>query len=150
MRFSVIFLQALVAGALAAPMGSMMKRQEVSSSNGAAVSSGSSAVSNPNINNGNQIDSSLIVGGPAAGAGEVEAQDPGSAGDKVFADVMGASFTEINTNSANKDNIVANAHITTINGNEGETINGEASNIGDSQRIAGLVRRAAERKRDVV
>ncbi|KAJ2868742.1 hypothetical protein FB639_004826, partial [Coemansia asiatica] len=143
---------ALIAGtALAAPMSTMMRRQEMFNSSGASVSGGSSAVSNPNINNGEQIDSSLIVGGQAAGAGlEAQAPEDAAAGGNVFANVMGTSFTEVNSNSANKDNIVVNAHLTTINGDEGETINGQANNIGDSQRVAALVRRDILRKRDVV
>ncbi|KAJ2596421.1 hypothetical protein GGF39_003453 [Coemansia sp. RSA 1721] len=118
----------------------------MSNASGASVSSGSAAVSSPNVNNAEQIDSSLIVGGggqPGGAGAELEA--PQDAGGNVFADVMGSSFTQINSNSANKDNIVTNAHLTTINGDQGETTNGEANNIGDSQHVAGFVRR-----RDVV
>ncbi|KAJ2720517.1 hypothetical protein GGI07_004562 [Coemansia sp. Benny D115] len=133
MRFSLIVAQVFAATALAAP--ALIKRQEFEVESGDSVSGGPAAVSNPNVNNGQQIDSSLITSG--------------SDGANNFANVFGSSFTKVNSNSANKDNIVINPSTTTINGNSGATANGAHNNIGDSQNVIpgvfGLFR-----KRDVV
>ncbi|KAJ2726274.1 hypothetical protein GGI07_000751 [Coemansia sp. Benny D115] len=98
---------------------------------------------NPNINNGFQIDSSVIVGG--GGIDGSEAPEPAAQGGSNFANVVGASFTEVNSNSANKDNIVINASTTTVNGDSGDTTNGVGNNIGDTQHTSGGLAR-----RDVV
>ncbi|KAJ2237662.1 hypothetical protein H4R99_000931 [Coemansia sp. RSA 1722] len=119
MRFLLLAVQAFAISALAAP--TVFKRQEISNDGGDSVSGGPAAVSNPNVNNGHQVDSSLI------------ASD--SDGANTFANVFGSSFTKVNSNSANKDNIVINPSITTVNGNSGQTANGVGNNIGDSQDI---------------
>ncbi|KAJ1643573.1 hypothetical protein J3B02_004498 [Coemansia erecta] len=119
MRFLLLAVQTFVISALAAP--TVFKRQEIANEGGDSVSGGPAAVSNPNVNNGQQIDSSLITSG--------------SDGENTFANVFGSSFTKVNSNSANKDNIVINPSITTVNGNSGETANGVGNNIGDSQQV---------------
>ncbi|KAJ2785944.1 hypothetical protein GGI15_001754 [Coemansia interrupta] len=148
MRFTLVaaIVQVFAVAALAAPTAMQFRRQELANSSEPSVSSGSSAISNPTINNGQQIDSSLIIGGNPLGE-DGGAASPGSqgAGD-VFANVVGGSFTDINSNSANKDNIVANSHTTTFNGDSGETVNGDLNNIGDSQQVAAFRRRFVDRR----
>ncbi|KAJ1722786.1 hypothetical protein LPJ53_002842 [Coemansia erecta] len=126
----------------------MFRRQEIANSSGPSVASGSSAISNPTINNGQQIDSSLIIGNPLGEDGGVASPESQGGGD-VFANVVGGSFTEVNSNSANKDNIVANSHTTTFNGDSGETVNGDLNNIGDSQQVVTFRRRLMDRRDNV-
>ncbi|KAJ2380714.1 hypothetical protein GGI05_006218, partial [Coemansia sp. RSA 2603] len=135
MRFTLIavIVQVFAVATLAAPTVKQFRRQEVANSSGPSVASGSSAISNPTINNGQQIDSSLIIGNPLGEDGGVASPESQGGGD-IFANVVGGSFTDINSNSANKDNIVANSHTTTFNGASGETVNGDLNNIGDSQQ----------------
>ncbi|KAJ1862191.1 hypothetical protein LPJ73_000826 [Coemansia sp. RSA 2703] len=124
MRFVLLIAQAFALSALAAPTS--FKRQQISNEEGSSVSGGPSAVSNPVVNNGEMVDSSLITSG-----------DDGA---NNFANVFGSSFTKINSNSANKDNIVINPSTTTFNGNSGQTANGNGNNIGDTQNVVpGLV-----------
>ncbi|KAJ2342921.1 hypothetical protein GGF43_005817, partial [Coemansia sp. RSA 2618] len=84
--------------------------QEIEAEAGDSISGGSAAINNPNVNNGFQVDSSLITNN---GAGQ---------GDFIN-NAFGNSITHINTNSANKDNIVINPTTVTSNGNNGLTAN---------------------------
>ncbi|KAJ2163202.1 hypothetical protein GGF46_000132 [Coemansia sp. RSA 552] len=105
--------------------------QEIGFSGGADVVDGPNAISNPNINNGWQADSSLFAGGNGAAA----------AGPDVFNNVFGSSFTNVNSNAAAKDNIVNNPSFTHVKGNDGWSANGDANALGPVQN---------EFKRDVV
>ncbi|KAJ1725491.1 hypothetical protein LPJ53_000306 [Coemansia erecta] len=108
--------------------------QEIGFSGGASVSSGSSAVSNPNVNNGWQSDSSLFSSGESGGV-------------NTFNNVAGSSFTNVNANAAFKDNILNNPSITGVKGNDGWTANGDANNLGPVQNLfggAGVFRRGGD------
>ncbi|KAJ2714317.1 hypothetical protein H4R19_001792 [Coemansia spiralis] len=102
--------------------------QEIGFSGGGSVSSGSNAISNPNINTGVQFDSSLIVG---------------HGSNDLFNNVVGSSFTNINSNTAIKANPVNNPSRTSVSGNDGWTANGDANALGpvvsdfDFQKRAG-------------
>ncbi|KAJ2667909.1 hypothetical protein IWW42_005607 [Coemansia sp. RSA 1085] len=122
MKLSLIFAQALVATVLAYPVTFKRDAQEIEAEAGDSISGGPAALSNPNINNGKQIDSSLIAsGGPDAG--------------DLVNNAFGNSFININTNSANKDNLVINPTTITSNGNSGMTANGNQNGLGNTQDI---------------
>ncbi|KAJ2713510.1 hypothetical protein H4R19_002213 [Coemansia spiralis] len=127
MRLSLIVIQALAMSALAAP--ALLRRQDIAAASGDSVSGGPAAVSNPNVNNGEQTDSSLIVSGGA------------SDGDFIN-NAFGNSITHVNSNQANKGNLVINPSFTTSDGNSGATANGNQNHLGDSQDMyPGLWRR---------
>ncbi|KAJ2379644.1 hypothetical protein GGI05_006569, partial [Coemansia sp. RSA 2603] len=108
--------------------------QEIGFSGGSSISSGSSAVSNPNVNNGWQSDSSLFNSGESGGV-------------NTFNNVAGSSFTNVNANAAFKDNILNNPSITGVKGNDGWTANGDANNLGPVQNLfggAGVFRRGGD------
>ncbi|KAJ2803013.1 hypothetical protein H4R20_003060 [Coemansia guatemalensis] len=121
MRISLIVAQALAATALAAPTVFRRTPQEIEAEGGDAFSNGSAAISSPNINNGEQVDSSLITG--KSGAGD------------IINNPVGNSVTNVNTNSANKGNIVINPSVVTSNGNNGLNANGDENALGASQDI---------------
>ncbi|KAJ2077747.1 hypothetical protein H4R24_004934 [Coemansia sp. RSA 988] len=130
MRLSLIIAQALVATALASPIVFKRESQEIEAEGGDAVSGGPAAISSPNINNGEQIDSSLITG--KSGAGD------------IINNPVGNSVTNVNTNSSNKGNIVINPSVITSNGNSGLTANGDDNAMGASQEVGpGKFRRRA-------
>ncbi|KAJ2328477.1 hypothetical protein IWW51_001182 [Coemansia sp. RSA 2702] len=106
--------------------------QEVGFTGGADVVSGSNAISNPNVNNGWQSDSSLF------------ASD--GAGASTFNNVVGSSFTGINSNTAIKDNLANNPSFTGVKGNDGWTANGDANALGPVQNQfgAGFFRRSGD------
>ncbi|KAJ2800892.1 hypothetical protein H4R20_003888 [Coemansia guatemalensis] len=122
-----------VAGALFAVFG-LVASQEVGFSGGANVVDGPNAISNPNVNNGWQADSSLFAGSGSNSNG----------GSSVFNDVFGSSFTNINSNTAIKDNIVNNPSVDFVSGNSGWTANGDRNQLGPVQNDF------AHRRRDVV
>ncbi|KAJ2615183.1 hypothetical protein H4S08_001366 [Coemansia sp. RSA 1365] len=99
--------------------------QEVGFSDGPSIVSGSNAVSNPNVNNGWQSDSSLFASGGQGGSSD------------VFNNVFGSSFTNVNSNSAIKDNIVNNPSAAFVKGNDGWTANGDANALGPVQNSFG-------------
>ncbi|KAI8326464.1 hypothetical protein GQ54DRAFT_267736, partial [Martensiomyces pterosporus] len=96
--------------------------QEIGFSGGSNAVTGSNAISNPNVNNGWQSDSSLF----ASGSGE-----SGS----LFNNVVGSSFSTVNSNSAVKDNIINNPTQSHVQGNEGWTANGDSNNLGPVQNL---------------
>ncbi|KAJ2540304.1 hypothetical protein EV175_006249 [Coemansia sp. RSA 1933] len=123
MRFSLLATQCIAATAvLAAPSFVARSNEEIEAEGGDSFSNGPAAVSNPNINNGFQVDSSLI-------------DDGSTSGGDVFANNFGMSVTNIKSNSANKDNIVINPTTVNSNGNSGKTANGQGNNIGDSETV---------------
>ncbi|KAJ2157897.1 hypothetical protein GGF46_004183 [Coemansia sp. RSA 552] len=126
MRLSLYLAPALAACAVAVPL---TKRQEIEAETGDSVSGGPAAISSPNVNNGNQVDSSLVTGG-------------GEAGDFIN-NAFGNSITHVNSNTANKGNIVINPSTVTSGGNEGLTANGDQNSLGDSQNIFPFVKRDA-------
>ncbi|KAJ2608222.1 hypothetical protein H4S08_004527 [Coemansia sp. RSA 1365] len=122
MRFSLIIAQALIATAMAAPTVFRRDAQEIEAEGGDSNSGGPAAISNPLINNGQQIDSSLVTGGSSAG--------------DLINNAFGNAVTHINSNSANKDNIVINPSVVTSNGNNGLTANGDENALGAAQNVA--------------
>ncbi|KAJ2777636.1 hypothetical protein H4R18_005047 [Coemansia javaensis] len=127
MRLSLIVAQALAATALAAP--ALVRRQAIEAEAGDSVSGGPSAISNPTINNGDMIDSSLITNG-SEGEGD------------LVNNAFGNSITHINSNQANKDNLVINPTFVSSGGNSGSTANGNQNHLGDSQDVyPGFIRR---------
>ncbi|KAJ1943635.1 hypothetical protein FBU59_002850 [Linderina macrospora] len=107
---------ALAALAIAAP--AVNKRQQVGSSLGDAIDTGSNAISSPNVNQGTQIEDSII--------------DNGFDGGNTFAGNIGSTFTKVTSNSVNKGNIVVNPSTVHTAGNTGETTNGVGNQIGDN------------------
>ncbi|KAJ2858151.1 hypothetical protein J3B02_000491 [Coemansia erecta] len=91
--------------------------QQVGSEEGPSVSSGPSAVSNPNVNNGWQSQNSLF--------------NSGSDGGNVFENLSGNSFSKSIGNTAVNDNNFINPSQTRVSGNTGSTTNGEGNHIGD-------------------
>ncbi|KAJ2812342.1 hypothetical protein H4S07_001464 [Coemansia furcata] len=98
--------------------------QEIGFSGAPSISSGSNAISNPNINNGWQSDSSLFSSG-------------GSGTPNTFSNVAGSSFTNVNSNAAFKDNLVNNPSSTFVKGNDGWTANGNQNAMGPVQNLFG-------------
>ncbi|KAJ1663736.1 hypothetical protein IW140_004662 [Coemansia sp. RSA 1813] len=123
MRLSVLLAQCAAATTvLAAPSLLVRSNEEIEAEGGDSLSNGPAAVSNPNINNGFQVDSSLV-------------DDGSKDGGDIFANNFGTSFTNVKSNSANKDNIVINPTTVNSNGNAGKTANGQGNNIGDSETV---------------
>ncbi|KAJ1725488.1 hypothetical protein LPJ53_000303 [Coemansia erecta] len=127
-------LAAIVLSATAAVVVS----QEIGFADGPSFANGPNAISNPNINNGWQADSSLFASGD------------GSAGVNTFNDVVGTTFTNINTNTAFKDNIVNNPSKTVVSGDEGWTANGDSNKLGPVENVFGSSAGFARRSGDVV
>ncbi|KAI9501851.1 hypothetical protein GGI25_000265 [Coemansia spiralis] len=100
--------------------------QEIGFSGGDNLSTGTNAISNPNVNNGWQADSSLFAGAPVSGSGVT-----------TFNDVVGSSFTNVNSNTAIKDNLVNNPSATLVKGNDGWTANGDHNSLGPVQNLFG-------------
>ncbi|KAJ2793944.1 hypothetical protein H4R21_005695 [Coemansia helicoidea] len=122
MRLSIIVIQALAASVLAAPAYLKRTGEAIEAAGGDNVSGGPAAVSNPNVNNGDQVDSSLMVNG---GEGD---------GDFIN-NAFGNSITHVNSNQSNKGNLVINPSMTTSDGNSGATANGNQNHLGDSQDV---------------
>ncbi|KAJ2077577.1 hypothetical protein H4R24_005049 [Coemansia sp. RSA 988] len=91
--------------------------QQIGSDQGPNVASGPSAVSNPNVNNGQQLQNSLV--------------SSGSKGGNVFEDLVGNTFIDTTSNVGISDNNFVNPSTTTVSGNSGATTNGEGNHIGD-------------------
>ncbi|KAJ1961216.1 hypothetical protein GGI12_003369, partial [Dipsacomyces acuminosporus] len=99
--------------------------QEVGLTGGANVASGVSGISTPNVNSGWQSKSSLFVdGSSAAPAG-------------LLNNVVGSTFSHVNSNSAVEGNIINNPSKTDVSGNDGWTANGDANNLGPVQNQFG-------------
>ncbi|KAJ2461311.1 hypothetical protein GGF42_000275 [Coemansia sp. RSA 2424] len=111
--------------------------QEVGFSGGSSISSGSNAISNPNVNNGWQADSSLFASG-------------GSGAPSTFNNVAGSSFTSVNSNAAFKDNLINNPSATFVKGNDGWTANGNQNSLGPVQNLFGGAVPVFRRGGDVV
>ncbi|KAJ2448403.1 hypothetical protein EV183_005452 [Coemansia sp. RSA 2336] len=103
--------------------------QEVGFTDGDSVVAGPNAISNPNVNNGWQADSSLFANTGAAGGA--------AGGPQVFNDVVGSSFTHVNSNTAIKDNLVNNPSASFVSGNDGWTANGDRNQLGPVQNDFG-------------
>ncbi|KAJ1949577.1 hypothetical protein EC988_004719 [Linderina pennispora] len=104
----------LAALAIASPVH---RRQQVGSAQGDAIDTGANAISSPNINEGTQVEDSIIDNSSDAGST--------SAGN------FGTSVTKVNSNSVNKGNIVVNPSTTTTSGNTGTTVDGFGNQVGD-------------------
>ncbi|KAJ2803534.1 hypothetical protein H4R20_002855 [Coemansia guatemalensis] len=91
--------------------------QQIGSEQGPDVASGPSAVSNPNVNNGQQFQNSLV--------------SSGSKGGNVFEDLVGNTFIDTTSNVGISDNNFVNPSTTSVSGNTGATTNGEGNHIGD-------------------
>ncbi|KAJ2328985.1 hypothetical protein IWW51_000885, partial [Coemansia sp. RSA 2702] len=114
----------------------LVAAQEIGFTDGDSVVAGPNAISNPNVNNGWQADSSLFDSAGGAGAAP-----------QVFNDVVGSSFTKINSNTAIKDNLVNNPSASFVKGNDGWTANGDRNQLGPVQNEFGAFHR---RSGDVV
>ncbi|KAJ1765963.1 hypothetical protein LPJ54_005285, partial [Coemansia sp. RSA 1824] len=105
---------------------SLAAAQEVGFTDGDSIVAGPNAISNPNVNNGWQADSSLFAGsGSSSGSS--------NSGPQLFNDIVGSSFTKINSNTAFKDNLVNNPSVTFGSGNDGWTANGDRNELGPVQ-----------------
>ncbi|KAJ2389189.1 hypothetical protein GGI23_005888 [Coemansia sp. RSA 2559] len=114
--------------------------QQQGQNQGPNLSEGSNAVSNPNVNNGDQFQGSFV-------------DSSRSGGNVVGPDgKVGSSFNHQASNSAILDSNFVNPSENSLSGNKGDTANGEGNSIGDI--IAGLpafrrraiVRRAIQRR----
>ncbi|KAJ2798756.1 hypothetical protein H4R20_004703 [Coemansia guatemalensis] len=113
--------------------------QQVGSDGGPTVADGPSAVSHPNVNNGQQAQNSLLTGG--------------SKGGNVFSGLKGNTFTDSASNVGISDNNVVNPSQTVVSGNTGPSANGEDNQIGDilaAVRRRELARRGLIGRRDTV
>ncbi|KAJ2002144.1 hypothetical protein GGI04_002549 [Coemansia thaxteri] len=111
--------------------------QEIGFTGAPSISSGTNGVSNPNVNNGWQSDSSLFSSG-------------GSGTPNTFNNVVGSSFTSVNSNTAIKDNILNNPSSTLVRGNDGWTANGNSNALGPAQNFFGGAIPVFRRSGDVV
>ncbi|KAJ1986154.1 hypothetical protein EDC05_006397 [Coemansia umbellata] len=91
--------------------------QEIGFSAGANVASGSSAIDNPNINNGVQVDSSLFASGVTSG-------------NTLFNHISGSHFASVNENLSIQDNLANNPGFASVAGSSGWTANGDANSMG--------------------
>ncbi|KAJ2021876.1 hypothetical protein IWW57_004745 [Coemansia sp. S610] len=91
--------------------------QQVGSEQGPTVSSGETALSHPNVNNGWQAQNSLV--------------NTGSDGSNVFSGLHGNKFSTGFTNGAISDSNFINPSQNQVAGNSGSTANGENNHIGD-------------------
>ncbi|KAJ2077748.1 hypothetical protein H4R24_004935 [Coemansia sp. RSA 988] len=105
---------------------SVVVAQEIGASGDTKVSSGVSAIDNPNVNNGVQADSSLFAGGNGASEGN------------LFNNVVNGHFFNGNFNAAIQDNLANNAGETRISGNSGWTANGDSNALGAVQNDFGV------------
>ncbi|KAJ2850602.1 hypothetical protein IWW36_001783 [Coemansia brasiliensis] len=101
--------------------------QKLDSQAGQTFAGGSSALDNPNINNGKEVTNTLV--------------DGGNKGHNKFHGITGSSFTHDASNFGMSDNNLVNPSQHTTTGNSGPTTNGKGNQIGD--RPAGLNRRDA-------
>ncbi|KAJ1934274.1 hypothetical protein GGF37_006427, partial [Kickxella alabastrina] len=81
--------------------------QEIASTSGPTVSSGSTAISSPNVNNGHQIQNSI--------------SNSGSSGGNTYSGIQGSVFNTGYSNSASVGNNFINPAQTSIQGNIGST-----------------------------
>ncbi|KAJ2161139.1 hypothetical protein GGF46_001729 [Coemansia sp. RSA 552] len=91
--------------------------QQIGSDGGPNVSNGESAVSHPNINNGQQFQNSLV--------------DASDKGGNVFHGLDGNTFNDVTSNTGISDNNMVNPSSSSTSGNQGPTTNGEGNQIGD-------------------
>ncbi|KAJ2308437.1 hypothetical protein IWW52_005890 [Coemansia sp. RSA 2704] len=91
--------------------------QQVGSEQGPNVASGPTAVSNPNVNEGQQFQNSLL--------------STGNEGGNVFEGLKDNTFNSVKTNTGLSDNNFVNPSQTHVSGNQGPTANGEGNHIGD-------------------
>ncbi|KAI9474391.1 hypothetical protein LPJ78_004476 [Coemansia sp. RSA 989] len=108
-------------------VASVAVAQKLGSDAGQTISKGSSALDNPNVNNGEQHTNSLV--------------DGGNKGHNKFHGIDGSSFTSSASNFGMSDNNLVNPSKHTTTGNSGPTTNGKGNHIGDG--LAGLHRRDA-------
>ncbi|KAJ2803535.1 hypothetical protein H4R20_002856 [Coemansia guatemalensis] len=108
--------------------------QQIGSDGGPTVADGPSAVSNPNINNGQQAQNSLVDGSDKGG--------------NVFQGLSGNTFTDSTTNFGLSDSNFINPSKTSVSGNSGATTNGAGNQIGDI--LSGATGFGPFRKRDAV
>ncbi|KAJ1798548.1 hypothetical protein LPJ59_002424 [Coemansia sp. RSA 2399] len=128
MRFVAAFV--LAAAAVSA--------QEIGFAEGSKVAAGSSAIDNPNVNNGVQWDSSLSASGA-------------NAGDTLFNHVSNSQFTNVNENLSIQDNLANNLGFTSVEGNSGWTADGNGNVMGPVQNdMRGMVAPLRKRAGDVV
>ncbi|KAJ2119697.1 hypothetical protein IW147_005661 [Coemansia sp. RSA 720] len=99
--------------------------QQIGSEQGPDVASGPSAVSNPNVNNGQQFQNSLL--------------SSGNEGGNVFEGLTGNTFNSLKSNTGISDNNFVNPSQTHVSGNQGSTTNGEGNHIGDFFDAGGFV-----------
>ncbi|PIA14137.1 hypothetical protein COEREDRAFT_82963 [Coemansia reversa NRRL 1564] len=107
--------------------------QQVGSDQAGTFADGPSAVSHPNVNNGQQAQNSLLTGG--------------SKGGNVFSGLNGNTFADSASNVGISDNNMVNPSQNVVSGNTGPSTNGEGNQIGD---IIAAVRRRALSRRDAV
>ncbi|KAJ2829757.1 hypothetical protein IWW50_000672 [Coemansia erecta] len=114
--------------------------QQVGSSSEGTFSGGENAVSNPNINNGQQFTNALVDGGDKGG--------------NVFHGLKGNQFSDVTSNTGLSDNNFINPSQDNVEGNHGETTNGVGNNIGDFVQglggVGGFHRRDVIRRRDFI
>ncbi|KAJ2814251.1 hypothetical protein H4S07_000050 [Coemansia furcata] len=107
--------------------------QEIGFTGSANVASGTSAINNPNVNNGWQADSSLFASGD-------------SSAPNTFNGVFNSHFTNINSNLAASDNLLNNPSFIRVAGNNGWSANGDHNAMGPVQNNFGgaFVRRGGD------
>ncbi|ORX70434.1 hypothetical protein DL89DRAFT_292124 [Linderina pennispora] len=107
--------------------------QEIGATDGPSIVSGSNAISAPNVNNGWQAEGSFFSGADG-GHGS------------LFNNIVGSSFSTVNSNSLSKGNIINNPSFTSVSGNDGWTANGDSNQLGPVGNFFGhgFVRRSGD------
>ncbi|KAJ2852779.1 hypothetical protein GGI22_005145, partial [Coemansia erecta] len=101
--------------------------QQQDQNQGPNLSDGPSAVSNPNINNGDQFQGSFV--------------DGSTSGRNQISGAVDGSFNHQASNSDIQDSNFVNPSQNSLSGNKGNTANGEGNSIGDIFGVGGFFRR---------
>ncbi|KAJ2485966.1 hypothetical protein IWW37_005775 [Coemansia sp. RSA 2050] len=94
--------------------------QEIGFTGGASIASGTSAINNPNVNNGWQAGASLFASGDSSAPNN-------------FNGILNSHFTSINSNFAASDNLLNNPSLIRVAGNNGWSANGDHNLMGPVQ-----------------
>ncbi|KAJ1767627.1 hypothetical protein IW140_004661 [Coemansia sp. RSA 1813] len=119
-------------------LAAAVSAQEIGFADGPKVAAGASAIDNPNVNNGVQVDSSLVA-------------SPDAAGNTLFNHIAGSHFTNVNENLSVQDNLANNPGFASIEGNSGWTADGDGNFMGPVQNdLRGSAMPLLKRAGDVV
>ncbi|KAI7825045.1 hypothetical protein BX661DRAFT_185174 [Kickxella alabastrina] len=110
--------------------------QQVGSTSGPIVSSGSTAISSPNVNNGNQVQNSI--------------ENSGVSGGNTYSGISNSAFNTAFSNSASVNNNNINPTQHSIAGNTGSTVSGQGNIFGSAFGTGAVPPFFAFGKRDAI